>query len=546
MSSENDDQPGRDGVVGQRAEGGAHHGRARGLAEGAEVRQARGAVAALEHHRPAAAPAASPAASSHLAGVDQRGRQIALGVVREARLQHPRQEVAGLGEGPRPRLARQMGQALKHGASGVMGGPARVNAGQRVRGLARQGRRDRGRDATIREPGPRRSPPPAWPKARSASPSCGSRTAGSTGWRPARPRAAGWWSMTRDGADAARQLTPEGFNVRTRVHEYGGASYVVAPDGLWFRTSATRSSTGRPARRAPEPMTPEGYRYADAVPAPGGGLIAVREDHTDPAHVRNADRPPPGRGRRRRGALWRQRFRRLSARQPGRRAACLDRLGLPGHALGRDAALRGRPDRRRAWRTSARSPAATANLGDRPAVGAARGADLALRRDRLLEPLRRPRWPAPPAGRPPSRVRRPALAARPVQLRRRRRRSPARRGGRSRRRAALAGRPAPAAAARSSTCRSSRFGALQAVDATARRHAGRLGDRDLGADRGRHRRPAASRWCAVPRRRRWPRRYVSRAEPISFPSAERAHRPRALLPAAERRLRARRPARSRR
>jgi dipeptidyl aminopeptidase/acylaminoacyl peptidase len=35
-------------------------------------------------------------------------------------------------------------------------------------------------------------------------------------------------------------------------------------------------------------MTPEGYRYADAVPAPGGGLIAVREDHTDPAKVRNA------------------------------------------------------------------------------------------------------------------------------------------------------------------------------------------------------------------------------------------------------------------
>ena len=43
-----DDQPGGDGLAGQGAEGGAHHGRPGGLAEGAHVRQARGAVAALE------------------------------------------------------------------------------------------------------------------------------------------------------------------------------------------------------------------------------------------------------------------------------------------------------------------------------------------------------------------------------------------------------------------------------------------------------------------------------------------------------------------
>ena len=37
-------------VVGQHAEGVAHHGRARDLAEGADMRQARGAVAGLEQH----------------------------------------------------------------------------------------------------------------------------------------------------------------------------------------------------------------------------------------------------------------------------------------------------------------------------------------------------------------------------------------------------------------------------------------------------------------------------------------------------------------
>ncbi len=46
-----DDQLGGDGVLGQRAEGVAHHGGPRGLAEGAHVRQARRAIAALEDHR---------------------------------------------------------------------------------------------------------------------------------------------------------------------------------------------------------------------------------------------------------------------------------------------------------------------------------------------------------------------------------------------------------------------------------------------------------------------------------------------------------------
>jgi len=37
-----------------------------------------------------------------------------------------------------------------------------------------------------------------------------------------------------------------------------------------------------------EPLTPEGYRYADGLGLPGGGMVWVREDHTDPAAVANA------------------------------------------------------------------------------------------------------------------------------------------------------------------------------------------------------------------------------------------------------------------
>jgi dipeptidyl aminopeptidase/acylaminoacyl peptidase len=107
-------------------------------------------------------------------------------------------------------------------------------------------------------------------------------------WLESRPAEGGRLVvMTRDDG-VVRQLSPEGFNARTRVHEYGGAPYVVAPDGVWFSQFRDQKLYRQAGDGAPEPMTPQGYRYADAVPAPGGGLIAVREDHADPANVKNA------------------------------------------------------------------------------------------------------------------------------------------------------------------------------------------------------------------------------------------------------------------
>jgi dipeptidyl aminopeptidase/acylaminoacyl peptidase len=106
-------------------------------------------------------------------------------------------------------------------------------------------------------------------------------------WLETRPTEGGRVVAMTD-AGGVRELTPSGFNVRTRVHEYGGAPYVLAPEGLWFSHFRDQKLYLQRGDGAPEPMTPEGYRYADAVPAPGGGLFAVREDHTDPANVRNA------------------------------------------------------------------------------------------------------------------------------------------------------------------------------------------------------------------------------------------------------------------
>jgi len=107
-------------------------------------------------------------------------------------------------------------------------------------------------------------------------------------WLETRPAEGGRLVIMTSEDGEIRQLTPEGFNARTRVHEYGGAPYVVAPGGVWFSHFRDQKLYWQAWGAAPEALTPDGYRYADAVPLPGGGLITVREDHTDPANVRNA------------------------------------------------------------------------------------------------------------------------------------------------------------------------------------------------------------------------------------------------------------------
>jgi dipeptidyl aminopeptidase/acylaminoacyl peptidase len=107
-------------------------------------------------------------------------------------------------------------------------------------------------------------------------------------WLENRPDQAGRMVAMTGDATAARQLTPDSFSVRTRVHEYGGASYVVVGETFYFSNFTDQLLYAQPFGGDPVPLTPKGYRYADAVAAPGGGLICVREDHTDPADVKNA------------------------------------------------------------------------------------------------------------------------------------------------------------------------------------------------------------------------------------------------------------------
>ena len=107
---------------------------------------------------------------------------------------------------------------------------------------------------------------------------------------PATGGANGLFRMS-DAATATR-VVPDGANVRTRVHEYGGAPYVVVADTIYYVELADQRLYRLEAGGTREALTPAGFRYADFTPriaADGSAtaLICVREDHTTAGEVHN-------------------------------------------------------------------------------------------------------------------------------------------------------------------------------------------------------------------------------------------------------------------
>lgn len=103
-------------------------------------------------------------------------------------------------------------------------------------------------------------------------------------WLEGRPTEGGRRVLVRAAADGSTaDLTPPPFNVRSRVHEYGGGSYVVARGIVVF----SDFGDGRLYRLDPGatdavPITPAGpWRYADLrADLPRRRFYAVREDHS--------------------------------------------------------------------------------------------------------------------------------------------------------------------------------------------------------------------------------------------------------------------------
>jgi len=114
-------------------------------------------------------------------------------------------------------------------------------------------------------------------------------------WSELRPAEAGRRSVFRFDVTEAK-LAPErwtpddGFNVANKVHEYGGAAFIVHDGVLYFSNFYDGKIYKQEEKQPPRAVTKtENTRYADAdFYKPGHHLFCVREDHRNAA---NHDEP---------------------------------------------------------------------------------------------------------------------------------------------------------------------------------------------------------------------------------------------------------------
>jgi dipeptidyl aminopeptidase/acylaminoacyl peptidase len=119
-------------------------------------------------------------------------------------------------------------------------------------------------------------------------------------WQESRPEEGGRIAVVRQGPDGIkRDLLPAPWNARTRVHEYGGKSYLPLPDGFVFANFADQrlyrcrmTASGEmlnpePLTRAPGPDITD--RFADLVLSPAGDEVwCVRERHLGTSRIERA------------------------------------------------------------------------------------------------------------------------------------------------------------------------------------------------------------------------------------------------------------------
>lgn len=113
-------------------------------------------------------------------------------------------------------------------------------------------------------------------------------------WQETCPEDGGRTTIVHRGADGTnRRLLHAPWNARTRVHEYGGRSYLAVPSGdghaivfanyadqRLYRIDPQAGSDSDPVPLTPAPSEPSALRYADFVCSPDGTEIwCVRETH---------------------------------------------------------------------------------------------------------------------------------------------------------------------------------------------------------------------------------------------------------------------------
>ena len=100
-------------------------------------------------------------------------------------------------------------------------------------------------------------------------------------WTEGRPAEGGRNVVVQRKSSANHEdITPDPFNVRTRVHEYGGGSFTVRQGVITFSNFTDQRLYQQVPGSEPKAVTPaDKLRYADGVFAADGRFVCVREDH---------------------------------------------------------------------------------------------------------------------------------------------------------------------------------------------------------------------------------------------------------------------------
>lgn len=109
-------------------------------------------------------------------------------------------------------------------------------------------------------------------------------------WSEGRPEESGRYVIVSERNGNKVDLIPQGFNVRTRVHEYGGKCHAIHEDMIYFVDFQNQHLYCMKRGEKPEVLIGEkGKRFADFVVSPNGRyLYSVMEDHSNPENVKNS------------------------------------------------------------------------------------------------------------------------------------------------------------------------------------------------------------------------------------------------------------------
>lgn len=97
-------------------------------------------------------------------------------------------------------------------------------------------------------------------------------------WSEMRPTEGGRYAIVKYTKGTKEEVLPEGFNARSRIHEYGGAAFTVHEGILYFTNFKDQRLYRLIPGQSPVALTKEGIRFAE-LNITSFGIVAIGESH---------------------------------------------------------------------------------------------------------------------------------------------------------------------------------------------------------------------------------------------------------------------------